>query len=587
VAEDFYTWTAQKEATYGKYADAHMKLVVLPADNETGATLAMLSSEGTHSMGMNCTEVEAGGVITPMEDACYELHFDARMWQSLFLINTTGTSHAAIFTQHSPTEFERDAHYLKDDHGDDIAALFRLSPPTVALTTFTLILDGDVASFDVPSFISSIVSLLDGVDASAISVNASSASVRVSVIISSVSVAAATEVESTLGSYLANPAVASLAFGETVVRIESAVATTILFPTSVTSYVRVTHSKPWGDAIGASFIVNIVTLIGVVIWSTQSRTLRAINPRSFEAYVQSFSAGALLATSCFLLLFESTHYVAAAVEWGEVGQNWRWGTCILAGFLVAGVLDGVVALITGEDAHAHAPSTSTASTTEVKIEMPRDGNGSGSGSSGHMVGESLGMVEGNLRPWRIRAGVLVGDFLHNFCDGFFVAVGFRFCGTSRGWSIAAGAVIHELAQELADYILLTGKGGLSPLVALVLNFISGLSVVLGAIIIFSVDISNEAVGLLLAFSSGVYLHIACAECTPAIYAHAKTGKERLICFAIFTLGAVAIGLVLFDHSHCSLSEPNITRTITVSVDGSITTGLVVAEQGDSHAGHNH
>lgn len=101
-------------------------------------------------------------------------------------------------------------------------------------------------------------------------------------------------------------------------------------------------------------------------------------------------------------------------------------------------------------------------------------------------------------------------------------------------------------QELADYILLTGKGGISPPVALVLNFISGLSVVFGTIIIFSVDnLSNEAVGLLLAFSSGVYLHIACAECTPAIYAHAKTGKERCVAATLeqATLGKGRMGWV--------------------------------------------
>lgn len=63
--------------------------------------------------------------------------------------------------------------------------------------------------------------------------------------------------------------------------------------------------------------------------------------------------------------------------------------------------------------------------------------------------------------------------------------------------------------------------------------------------------------------------------------------RRLICFCLFTLGAVAIGLVLFDHQHCSISDPNITRVITVSVDGSMTTGLIVAENGDDHAGHNH
>ena len=113
VAKDYYVWTAQTRSITGTYADAHMKIAVLPATTNSDAALSGLAGEGSHSLSMNCTEVEAGGIITPKEDACYELHFDIRMWQSLFLINMTGVDYAAIFTQHAPSEFERDTHYLK------------------------------------------------------------------------------------------------------------------------------------------------------------------------------------------------------------------------------------------------------------------------------------------------------------------------------------------------------------------------------------------------------------------------------------------------------------------------------------------
>ena len=135
VAEDFYMWTAQKSAS-NVYADAHMKLVVLPASAGTDAAFTALKAEGNHSMGMHCTEVEAGGVIKPMEDACYELHFDARMWQSLFLINTTGTSYAAIFTQHAPTEFLRvNETYLRDEHGCDVEPVHTHPASAAAVAT--------------------------------------------------------------------------------------------------------------------------------------------------------------------------------------------------------------------------------------------------------------------------------------------------------------------------------------------------------------------------------------------------------------------------------------------------------------------
>ena len=90
----------------------------------------------------------------------------------------------------SPTEFERDAHYLKDDHGDDVESLFSLVPAPPIVT------------------------------------------------------------------------------------IE-----------------QVTFPKPWGASIGSAFVINIVTLIGVIIWALTQSRVRSLDETGFEAYVQAFSAG--------------------------------------------------------------------------------------------------------------------------------------------------------------------------------------------------------------------------------------------------------------------------------------------------------
>ena len=66
-------------------------------------------------------------------------------------------------------------------------------------------------------------------------------------------------------------------------------------------------------------------------------------------------------------------------------------------------------------------------------------------------------------------------------------------------------IVHEVAQELADYIILTDAGKLSPFAALSLNFASGLSVMLGAIIVLATTLEHATVGLILAFGGGVYL----------------------------------------------------------------------------------
>jgi len=70
-------------------------------------------------------------------------------------------------------------------------------------------------------------------------------------------------------------------------------------------------------------------------------------------------------------------------------------------------------------------------------------------------------------------------------------------------------VYHEIAQEMSDYVVLTDpeQGRLQPWQAIILNSLSGLSVVLGVLVILAQDMSNLDVGMILAFGGGVYLQI--------------------------------------------------------------------------------
>ena len=52
----------------------------------------------------------------------------------------------------------------------------------------------------------------------------------------------------------------------------------------------------------------------------------------------------------------------------------------------------------------------------------------------------------------------MGDFLHNFVDGIFIANAFLDCSQSKGWSIAAATIAHEIAQETSDFFLLITQG---------------------------------------------------------------------------------------------------------------------------------
>jgi hypothetical protein len=136
--DNHYVWQAQAvegvEDNHG-YVDPSMKMVIFSIPDSTEESLHAVEEEAGHSFGVNCTEVEVNEYILPTIPAnlpggveyCYELHFAVGINPtSSFFINTTGVAAVAIFAQHVPVEFERDMHYFKDVHGDDIEPVHEL-----------------------------------------------------------------------------------------------------------------------------------------------------------------------------------------------------------------------------------------------------------------------------------------------------------------------------------------------------------------------------------------------------------------------------------------------------------------------------
>jgi len=121
--EDTYKWGAQKVS--GSYADPAMKLAAIPVANATENTtwlqvLAGADSKGRTALGLQCVEVQSGGVITPMENKCYSLKFNQQSSQSVFTVDAAAATAIAFFAEHLPTEFEDTDHYFKDTTGVDI-----------------------------------------------------------------------------------------------------------------------------------------------------------------------------------------------------------------------------------------------------------------------------------------------------------------------------------------------------------------------------------------------------------------------------------------------------------------------------------
>jgi len=297
--------------------------------------------------------------------------------------------------------------------------------------------------------------------------------------------------------------------------------------------------KPWGVAIAAAIVVNLMTLLGVCFLVPFFAQLVKKHPGVVHTAANAFGGGAILAAGFFLMMYEATHLIKPANSTESV-QVGLWGAAILLGFLTPYLIHIVISLVMSE--HEPAPPTASESTTSKEV------------AAVTLQVTGMEATLDNSRAVRVRGGILIGDFMHNFADGIFMGVGFRLCGDGFGWAITAATVGHEIAQEIADYLVLTDpmQGNLNPARALLLNFLSGTSVLLGVLVLLAQDtVDDVSTGMLLAYGGGVYIQIGAAECMARVGDAAKTPQLMLIALLCFITGAAAIGTVLIKHEHCS------------------------------------
>src|SRR4029434_1710110 len=76
--------------------------------------------------------------------------------------------------------------------------------------------------------------------------------------------------------------------------------------------------------------------------------------------------------------------------------------------------------------------------------------------------------------------VILGDSIHNFCDGVIIAAAFL-ADTRLGVVTSLAIIAHEIPQEVGDYIVLL-NAGLTRRKALLYNAYSGLASVVGGVI---------------------------------------------------------------------------------------------------------
>ncbi|TDM09303.1 MAG: ZIP zinc transporter [Ideonella sp. MAG2] len=144
--------------------------------------------------------------------------------------------------------------------------------------------------------------------------------------------------------------------------------------------------------------------------------------------------------------------------------------------------------------------------------------------------------------------VLVGDSIHNFCDGVIIAAAFL-ASPELGVTTALAVVLHEIPQEVGDTIVLI-NAGFSRRKALFYNALSGLAAVVGGVLgYFVVGAMQGLFPYLLVVASSSFIYVAVADLIPQMQ---RRLPWRDMAQQVLWIG-VGLGLVILAkalmHSH--------------------------------------
>jgi zinc and cadmium transporter len=139
--------------------------------------------------------------------------------------------------------------------------------------------------------------------------------------------------------------------------------------------------------------------------------------------------------------------------------------------------------------------------------------------------------------------VIIGDAFHNFIDGATICAAVL-SSVPLGVNTAIAVAAHEIPQEVGDVAILLAAG-YSRKRALVLNLVSGLSGVAGAIVAYvTVEQLPSVRPFLLAFSSASLMYIAMSDLIPDLH---RGQSDRSATRQVLLMAAGIATVLLFEQ----------------------------------------
>jgi zinc and cadmium transporter len=150
---------------------------------------------------------------------------------------------------------------------------------------------------------------------------------------------------------------------------------------------------------------------------------------------------------------------------------------------------------------------------------------------------------------RSGAMIMVGDTFHNFVDG--IIIGGAFLADFRLGVVTTLAITaHEIPQEVGDFLILL-HSGYSRTRALLLNFLSGVATLVGALIgYYALSALEGWTPVLLGLAGASMLYVALSDLIPGLHKRAEIGAtlQQLVLIGL-GIGTVALAGYFIDHGH--------------------------------------
>lgn len=132
---------------------------------------------------------------------------------------------------------------------------------------------------------------------------------------------------------------------------------------------------------------------------------------------------------------------------------------------------------------------------------------------------------------------IFGDAMHNLIDGVLIGVSYA-VSIPLGMATTVAVLLHEIPQEIGDFGILI-HGGLTVKKALMFNFASALTAVVGVVLALMIGTAMEGVVLyFLPMTAGCFIYIAGSDLIPEL--HHNTDVKISILQLLALLGGIVI-----------------------------------------------